>query len=154
MLALCERTGVTITLPDWPGSQAVRKTLLSAGFEEQRLFSTYRSARRTGFSAATIEREVEEIARRILSYAAQGRASGRWELFCALAIPTRGWSRPRSRASGFPARVYFHQQLGSHPALMFLTNVMRAVLAGWDHAVLLAAVRMPASGIGRDGTWR
>ena len=66
VLALGARADVTITLPDWPGSQAVRKTLLSAGFEEQRLSSALRSAIRTGFSAATIEREVEEIARRIL----------------------------------------------------------------------------------------
>ena len=45
VLALSERTGVTITLPDWPGSQAVRKILLSAGFSEQRLSSAIRSAR-------------------------------------------------------------------------------------------------------------
>ena len=54
ILALGERTSVTITLPDWPGSQAVRKTLLSAGFEEQSLSSTVRSAGRTGFNLTNI----------------------------------------------------------------------------------------------------
>jgi len=74
ILAIGARADVTITLPDWTGSQAVRKTLLSAGFEEHRLPFAHRSASRNGFSAATIEREVEEIARRVLSYAAHGRS--------------------------------------------------------------------------------
>ena len=38
ILAMAGRADVTITLPDWPGSQAVRKTLLSAGFTEQQAF--------------------------------------------------------------------------------------------------------------------
>ena len=44
VLALGERTSVTITLPDWPGSQAVREILLSSDFAEQRLSSAVRSA--------------------------------------------------------------------------------------------------------------
>ena len=154
VLALGERTSVTITLPDWPGSQAVRKTLLSAGFEEQRLSSAMRSASRTGFSAATIEREVEEIARRILSYAAQGRSFREMGIVLRSRDPYAGLVETTLARFGIPARFYFQHPLGSHPALMFLSNVMRAMLAGWDHATLLAAVRMPVSGTGRDGAWR
>ncbi len=161
VLALGERASVTMTLPDWPGSQAVRKTLLSAGFSEQRLSSAIRSASRTGFSAATIEREVEEIARRILTYAAQGRSFREMGIVLRARDPYAGVVETTLARFGIPARFYFHRPLGSHPALAFLTNVTRAMLAGWDHAVLLSAVRMPVSGLGArpigdelDFAWR
>ncbi len=148
ILALGERTSVTITLPDWPGSQAVRKILLSAGFAEQRLSSAIRSASRAGFSAATIEREVEETARRILKYEARGTAFREMGIVLRSRDPYAGLIETTLARFGIPARFYFHQQLGSHPALTFVANVMRAMLAGWDHAVLLAAIRMPVSGLG------
>jgi hypothetical protein len=165
ILALGERTSVTITLPDWPGSQAVRKTLLSGGFEEHRLSSACRSSSRIGFSAATIEREAEEIARRILAYAAQGRSFREMGIVLRSRDPYAGLVETTLARFGIPARFYFHQPLGSHPALTFLTNVMRAMSggmsAGWDHAMLLAAVRMPVSGLGAtahgddlDFAWR
>jgi hypothetical protein len=165
VLALGERTNVTITLPDWPGSQAVRQTLLAAGFEEQRLSSGIRSARhsakKTGFSAATIEREVEEIARRILTYAAHGRSFREMGIVLRSRDPYLGLVQTTLARLGIPARAYFHTQLGAHPALMFFSKVVGAMLAGWDHATLLAAVRMPVSGIGAtaagdqlDFAWR
>ena len=161
ILGMGGRTDVTITLPDWPGSQAVRKALLSAGFEEQRLSSIYRSASRIGFSAATIEREVEEIARRILSYAAQGRSFREMGIVLRSRDPYAGVVETTLARFGIPARFYFHHPLGSHPVLMFLAGVLRAMLAGWDHATLLAAVRMPVSGLGAtaagdqlDFAWR
>jgi ATP-dependent helicase/DNAse subunit B len=161
VLALGERTGVAVTLPDWPGSQAVRKVLLSAGFAEQRLSSAIRSASRTGFSAATIEREVEEIARRILAHAAQGRSFREMGIVLRSRDPYAGVVETTLARFGIPARSYFHHPLGSHPALMFLAGVLRAMLAGWDHATLLAVVRMPVSGLGAkpmgdelDFAWR
>jgi hypothetical protein len=161
ILSLGERTNVTITLPDWPGSQAVRKTLLSAGFDEQPLSSAMRSAKQTGFSAATIEREVEEIARHILKCDARGTAFREMGIVLRSRDPYAGVVETTLARFGIPARFYFHRPLGSHPALAFLTNVMRAMLAGWDHATLLAAVRMAVSGVGAkpigdelDFAWR
>ena len=49
---------------------------------------------------------------------------------------------------GIPARFYFQHLLRSHPALMYFSTVIQSMLAGWDHATLLAAVRMPVSGVG------
>jgi RecB family exonuclease len=161
LLALSERAGVTITLPDWPGSQAVRKTLLSAGFEEQRLTSVMRSASRIGFSAATIEREVEEIARRILKYNVRGTAFREMSIVLRSRDPYAGLVETTLSRFGIPARAYFHTQLGAHPVLMFFSKVVGAMLAGCDHETLLAAVRMPVSGIGAtvagdqlDFAWR
>jgi hypothetical protein len=161
VLALGERTNVTVTLPDWPGSQAVRETLRSAGFAEQRLASAARSSGRTGFSAATIEREVEEIARRILKYDARGTAFREMGIVLRSRDPYAGIVETTLARFGIPARLYFHQALGSHPALRFFSTVIQALLAGWDHAMLLAAVRMPVSGLGAtapgdqlDFAWR
>jgi hypothetical protein len=151
VLALAERTSVTITLPDWPGSQAVRKILLSAGFAEQRLSATFRSPALIGFSAATVEREVEEIARRILAYAAQGRSFREMGIVLRSRDPYAGVVETTLARFGIPARLYFHYPLGSHPAIIFRAGVLRAILAGWDHAALLAAIRMPVSGLGATG---
>jgi len=161
VLALGERTRVTITLPDWSGSQAVRNILGSADFEEQRLSSTLRSANRTGFSAATVEREVEEIARRILKHNARGTAFREMGIVLRSRDPYAGIVETTLARFGIPARVYFHGPLGSHPALMFLAGVLRSMLAGWDQETLLSAVRMPVSGWGAtaagdqlDFAWR
>lgn len=161
VLALGERTSVTVTLPDWPGSQAVRNLLLSAGFLEQRLSSAIRSPSRTGFSAPTIEREVEEIARRILEYDAGGTAFREMGIVLRSRDPYAGVVETTLARFGIPARFYFYTQLGCHPAMMFFSKLVEAILAGWDHAMLLAAVRMPVSGIGAkpvgdelDFAWR
>ena len=49
---------------------------------------------------------------------------------------------------GIPARFYFLSPLVEQPAVAYLCRIVRAMLAGWDHAGLLAALRMPVSGIG------
>jgi hypothetical protein len=161
VMALGERTSVTITLPDWQGSQAVRDNLRSAGFEELRLSSTLRSSRHTGFSAATVEREVEEITRRILDYAAHGRSFREMGIVLRSREPYAGVVETTLARFGIPARLYFHRPLGSHPTLMFLAGILRGMLAGWDQATLLSAVRTPASGWGAtaagdqlDFAWR
>jgi ATP-dependent helicase/DNAse subunit B len=160
-VALGGYASVTITLPDWPGAQALRNSLLSRGFEEQRLSSSQRAANGSGFSAATIEREVEEIARRILALAAEGREFREIGIVLRSREPYAGVVETTLARFGIPARLYFHQTLGSHPALMFFSNVIRSMLAGWDHATLLEAVRMPVSGLGAtpaddalDFAWR
>jgi ATP-dependent helicase/DNAse subunit B len=161
VLALAGHTSITITLPDWPGAQSLRNSLLSRGFQDQQLSSTQRAAGCSGFSAATMEREVEEIARRILVLAAEGREFRDIGIVLRSREPYAGVVETALARFGIPARFYFHQQLGSHPALMFFTNVMRSMLAGWDHATLLEAVRMPVSGLGAtlagdtlDFAWR
>ena len=161
ILTLAERTNASITLPDWPGSQAVRKVLLAAGFEEQRLASPFRTARRTGFSAATVEHEVEEIARRILDWAARGRAFREMAIVLRSREPYAGLVETTLARFGIPARLYFDPPVGSHPALVFFANIMNTMLAGWDRELLLRGMRMPVSGWGAtpagdelDFSWR
>ncbi len=161
ILALAQRTHVSITLPEWPGSQSVRNILLEAGFAEQRLLSPVRKACRTGFSAATIEHEVEEIARRILQSAERGRAFREMAVVLRAREPYAGLVETTLTRFGIPARLYFDPPASSHPALLFLAGVIRSMLAGWDHELLLRSVRMPVSGWGAtpagdeiDFAWR
>ena len=104
---------------------------------------------------------MEEIARRILEYGARGTAFREMGIVLRSRDPYAGVVETTLARFGIPARAYFHTQLGCHPAMMFFSKVLEAMLAGWDHATLLAAVRMPVSGLGAkprgdelDFAWR
>ena len=99
--------------------------------------------------ASSIEREADEIARRILEQAASHRP------FRDMGIITRNPKlyEPVLRATlerfGIPARFYFDSELNGHAIIRFLTGVVDALLAGWDYADTLAVLRLaPDVGIG------
>ena len=92
--------------------------------------------------APSIEREAEEIARRILEQAAAGRP------FREMGIVVRAPETyaPVLRAAlerfGIPARFYFDSRLDRHPAVRYLVGAVDAMLGGWDHARTLAVLRL------------
>ena len=139
---------VTFTLPDWPGAQGARQRLLSAGFAEQRCTSLFRSPERTTFSAPTLDREIEEIARRILAHAARGREFREMGVVLRTRDPYGPALETTFARFGIPARFYFADALSAHPAVAYLSGWVRGLLSGWDHASLLTLLRMPVSGIG------
>ncbi|MGH9591640.1 MAG: hypothetical protein ACRD5L_01010, partial [Bryobacteraceae bacterium] len=108
--------------------------------------------KRVLFSAATIEREVEEIARRILEHAGRGRLFREMAIVLRARNPYAPLVETALARFGIPARLYFSDPLGSHPVVAYLASLVRAMLAGWDHAALLSALRMPVSGIGATPT--
>ncbi len=146
--ALAMRAAITVTLPDCPGAMTGREQLLGLGFGEQRFDSVHRQPQRDAFSAPTLDREAEEIARRILAQVARGRRFRE----IGVILRTRDPYQPALEATfarfGIPSRAYFLDSLESHPAVRFFAGVVRALLGGWDHAELLALVRMPLSGVG------
>jgi ATP-dependent helicase/DNAse subunit B len=159
--ALSRRTRVVVTLPDWDAAEPARTGLLQSGFAEQRMVSAHRQPRQVVFSAATIEREVEEIARRILEQHAQGRLFREMGILLRTRDPYAPLLETTLARFGIPARSYFTDPLDHHPAVQFLWGVVGAMRSGWDHAPLLSALRMPVSGIGAtadgdrmDFAWR
>ncbi len=92
--------------------------------------------------AAGIERECEEIARRILEQSAAGRP------FRDMGIILRNPETyvPVLRAAlarfGIPARFYFDAHLNEHAAVRFLCGAVRALLGGWEHGETLAVLRL------------
>ena len=92
--------------------------------------------------APGIERECEEIARRILEQSAAGRPFREIGIVVRSAeayVPILGSTLERF---GIPARFYFDAELERHPEVRFLTGAVDAMLGGWDHAATLAAIRL------------
>jgi len=145
---LAAQTDVTVTLPDWSGSEAARARLLAAGFAEQRVDVPLRTAVRTVFAATSLEQEVEQIAQCILDHAARGREFREMGVLLRVREPYAPALESVFGRFGIPARFHFADALSSHPAIQYLSGLVRALLAGWNHADLLPLLRMPVSGLG------
>jgi ATP-dependent helicase/DNAse subunit B len=146
--ALTKRADVTVTLPSSAVSASTRARLLDIGFDERVL--THQRARPASelFVAPGMEREVDEIARRILEQIEAGR------LFREIGIIVRTPDVyvPLLRATlerfGIPARFYFDAVLMEQPAVRYLAGAVDAMLGGWQHEETLVALKLaPGAGI-------
>ncbi|HEV8147509.1 MAG TPA: PD-(D/E)XK nuclease family protein, partial [Bryobacteraceae bacterium] len=146
--AIASRVSVTATLPDWSGAETGHARLLSIGFEEQRFDTVRRAPRRDAFCSPTLDRETEEIARRILEHGARGRRFREIGVILRTRDPYQSALEATFARFGIPSRAYFSDPVESHAAIRFLAGVIRALLGGWDHAELLALIRMPLCGVG------
>jgi len=122
--------------------EAMDARLQAIGFREERPARSRPSPVVALVAAPGIEREVEEIARRILEQAAAGRP------FREMAVIVRAKDiyvpvlRSTLERFGIPARFYFDQRLDQHAVVRFLTGAVDAMLSGWDHAQTLAVLRL------------
>ena len=142
---LARSSDVVVTLPH---ESAQREALLAAGFIEQNLTAVHRRPRTAAFRAPTVEREIDEIVRRILDEAAQGRPFREMGILLRTRDPYGPALETALARFQIPARFYFAKPLIEHPAVAFLVSVVRSMLLGWDHESLLSALRMPVSGLG------
>ncbi len=92
--------------------------------------------------APGIEREAEEIARRILEQAAAGRPFREMGIIVRAAETYVPVLRSTLERFGIPARFYFDSELERHAAVRFLSGAVDAMLGGWDHAQTLAVLRL------------
>ena len=145
---LARQTQVTVTLPDWPGAHAASARLLASGFTEQHLTATLRHPRRAIQAALSLEQEVEHIAATILERVAAGRQFREMGVILRVRDPYAPALETSFDRFGIPARFHFTDALSAHPAIQYLTGLIRSLLSGWDHADLLTLLRMPVSGIG------
>ncbi len=145
--ALAERSSVMVTLLSNKQPPAAEQRLIAAGFEVERLTTQHREAERVVFAAATPEREAEEIARRILEHAAGGRRFRDMGIVLRSREPYGPLIETTLARFGIPVRGYFLDPLGSHPAIAYVAGVVRALLAGFDHAAVNKLLRMPVSGV-------
>ena len=145
---LAAQTSVTVTLPYWPGSSAARERLLAAGFLEQRQEGIRRNPSRVVRAAASIDREVEQIAKSILDHVARGREFREMGILLRTRNPYAPALESVLARFGIPARFHFAEAIvDTHPAIQYLTGVVRTALSGWDHASLLTYLRMPVAGV-------
>jgi ATP-dependent helicase/DNAse subunit B len=140
--ALAAHADVTVTLAEAEAVEGLRQRLAGMGFGEERLPARRGAPARLLVRAASVEREAEEIARRILEQSAAGRP------FRELGVIVRSAEiyvpvlRTTLERFGIPARFYFDQQLAEHPVARYLVAVLRALASGWDWRQTLAAVRL------------
>ncbi len=140
--AMCRHADVTLTLPTAAITEPTRDRLLAMGFVEEACKWEPTPPHIELCRAPSIEREADEIARRILEQAAAGRP------FREMGVIVRSPEiyEPVLRATldrfGIPARFYFDADLSNHALARCLTGIVDAMLDGWDHAETLAAIRL------------
>ncbi|MBZ5593642.1 MAG: PD-(D/E)XK nuclease family protein [Acidobacteriia bacterium] len=146
--ALTKQAEVTVTLPSASVAAAARARLVSMGFREQVLQRERALARRELFWAPGIEREVDEIARRILREASGGRPFHEMGIIVRAPEVYQGLLRATLERFGIPARFYFDSVLMEQPAIRYLAGAVEAMLGGWDHAQTLKMMKLaPGAGI-------
>jgi ATP-dependent helicase/DNAse subunit B len=92
--------------------------------------------------APSVERECDEIARRILDQAASGRPFREIGIVVRAADAYVPLLRSTLERYGIPARFYFDSPLERHPAVRYLAGAVDAMLGGWDHQTTLAVLRL------------
>ncbi len=92
--------------------------------------------------APGIERECDEIARRIVEQSAAGRPFREIGIIVRSADAYVPILRSTLERFGIPARFYFDEDLERHPEVRFAVSAVDAMLAGWDHEATLAALRV------------
>ena len=140
--AMCRHADVTLTLPVTAITAPTRERLLAMGFVEEACAWERAQPRIKLCAAPSIEREADEIARRILEQAAAGRPFREMGVIVRSPEIYEAVLRATLDRFGIPARFYFDADLSNHALARFLTGIVDAMLGGWDHAETLAAIRL------------
>src|SRR5580692_10810398 len=139
--ALGRHAELTLTLNDADATD-LRSRLEDMGFANQRATRPRAYPALAVVKAAGIEREAEEIARRILDQATAGRPFREIGIVVRAAESYVPILRSTLERFGIPARFYFDSKLDEHTGVRFLTGAVDAMLGGWDHAETLAVLRL------------
>jgi len=139
--ALGARADLTLTLGDQDLTPVLRARLSAMGFTEERTSGRRVRPALALVKAPNIEREAEEIARRILE---QSAVRPFREIGVIVRAPDIYAPVLRSTLErfGIPARFYFDTPLEHHAVVRFLSGAVEAMLGGWDHTRTLAALRL------------
>jgi ATP-dependent helicase/DNAse subunit B len=140
--ALGRHAQITLTLNDSDVTADLGSRLEDMGFTTQRATRPRAYPALAVVKAAGIEREAEEIARRIIEQAAAGRPFREIGIVVRAAESYVPILRSTLERFGIPARFYFDSKLEEHTAVRFLAGAVDAMLGGWDHAETLAVLRL------------
>lgn len=125
-------------------AEAADPRMLAMGFREERRGQVRPRPARMVLRAASIEREAEEIARRILEQAAAGRPFREMGIVVRSADAYVPLLRSTLDRFGIPARFYFDENLEEHAVTRFQMGAVEALLGGWDHQQTMAVLRLDA----------
>jgi ATP-dependent helicase/DNAse subunit B len=140
--ALSHHADLTLTLGDGDATETVRARLRAMGFREERAGRPRGTPAKMLVRAPGVEREAEEIARRIIEQAAAGRPFREMGIIVRAAETYVPVLRSTLERFGIPARFYFDSDMERHPAVRFPIGAVDAMLSGWDHARTLQVLRL------------
>jgi ATP-dependent helicase/DNAse subunit B len=140
--ALSHHADLTLTLGDGDATETVRARLHAMGFREERAGRPRARPAMALVRAPGVEREAEEIARRILEQAAAGRPFREMGIIVRAAGTYVPVLRSTLERFGIPARFYFDSELERHAVVRFLGGAVDAMLGGWEHAQTLKVLRL------------
>ena len=140
--AMGRHAELTLAMSDTDLTEAMYARLGALDFSEEALRGGRTRPAIAVVKAPGIEREAEEIARRIVEQADSGRPFREIGVIVRAAEVYAPVLRSTLERFGIPARFYFDAQLERHPAVRFLTGAMDAMLESWDHARTLAVLRL------------
>jgi len=157
--ALKSLTRLTITLPEWPGATPCLESLRQMGFREQRLHPVRTAAQRVLVASTSRQREVEDIALRILEHRASGLEWREMGIVLRKAEPYAPLLETTCARLGIPVRAYFTQPLTGHPVVRTYVHIIEALLSQWECALTAKALAidplhdlvraaLPAEGLG------
>ena len=139
--SLAQTSDLTLTLTDLPATIEIYKLACRLGAKDQLLAGKSRKPRATIIEARTVEREADEIARRIIELNRAGMDFRQ----IGVALRETGTYFPLLRTAferfGIPARFYFSTPLKSHPAAIFLNGLIAGALNGWEFETALETFR-------------
>lgn len=139
--ALSRTCPLVVTLTDSASMADFRRLALQWGAEDKLLSSPPRRPEIAAVNAVSMEREADEIARRIVELHNPGKA---WRDIGVGLRDTESYLpllRGTFERFGIPARYYFAGSLRHHPAALFLGGLLRNVLDGWEFGAALDTLR-------------
>lgn len=140
--AMCGWARVTLSLPAAPITEPSQARLLAIGFAEEACTWQGKSPHKDLCETPAIEREVDEISRRILEHANAGRQYHEMGIIVRSPEIYEPILRAGLNRFGIPAKFYFDGELLRHPVVRFLVGVVEALLGGWEHSQTLAVLRL------------
>jgi ATP-dependent helicase/DNAse subunit B len=138
---LAKSCDVTLTITDSPATDDIRRFALQLGAEDRLLQGNPRKPQTTLVEARTLEREADEIARRILTLHDQGTEFRRIGVALREAATYVPLFKGTFDRFGIPARFYFSSPLRKHPAAIFLGGLITGALNGWDFEASIETFR-------------
>jgi ATP-dependent helicase/DNAse subunit B len=148
LAALAGQAELVVSLPPWSGAESARRRLVELGASEDVLQGAHRSPEKLLVTSPTLDREAEEVARRILEEVARGRRFRELGVVVRSRDPYVPALRLAFDRFGVPARFYFAGLLSEHAVVRYFSLLVEGVLSGWDFETSLPAFEMPLSGIG------
>jgi ATP-dependent helicase/DNAse subunit B len=139
--SLAKVCDLTLTLTDSPATDEIRRFAMQLGAKDQVLTGEPRKPEAALIEARTLEREADEIARRILILRDQGTPFRE----IGVALRDAGAYLPLLRGTferfGIPAHFYFARPLGTHPVAAFLGGLVSGALDDWDFESTIDTLR-------------